>query len=131
MGEKALVDDLINDASSLVKKLDELAIKPTFVAWYYYVDADEWRLLIAAPCLDPLLPKQEAVAYRKIIDALSSITPSALSVSDLKIVPTSYQLLQSLKFIFGTGPQGLARAHFRDCMMNGIFVKEIVILRSA
>lgn len=131
MGEKALVESLINDAVALITKLDEVGTSPTFAAWYYYDDADEWRLLIASPALDPLLQKQEAVAYRKVIEALSSTSPAALNLSDLKLVATNYQLLQALKFLVGTGPQGIARAHFKDCTMNGIFIKELVILRSA
>ena len=131
MGEKALVESLINDAVALIKKLDEVATSPTFAAWYYYDDADEWRLLIASPILDPLLQKQEAVAYRKVIEALMSISPSALNVSDLKLVATNYQLLQALKFLVSTGPQGIARVHCTDCTMNGIFIKEVIILRSA
>lgn len=131
MGEKALVEGLINDAVVLIQKLDEVEISPTFVAWYYYDDADEWRLLIASPTLDPLLQKQEAVAYRKVIEALSSTSPSALGVSDLKLVSTNYQLLQALKFLVKTGPQGIARVHCTDCTMNGVFIKEVFILRSA
>jgi len=131
MGEKVLVDALINDTVNLVKKLDELSDPPTFVAWYYYDDADEWRLLLAGPSIDPLLQKQEPIAYGKVIDALSKTAPSALSVSDLKLVPTSYSLLQALKFLISTGPQGMARAHFRESTLNGIFVKEVLIMRSA
>lgn len=131
MGEKTLVDSLVTDAIELIKKLDEIKLPPSFIAWYYYDDAEEWRLIIAATSLDALLPKQEAIAYRKVIEALSEITASTLSVSDLKIVPTSAQLVTSMKFLVGTGPSGIVRAHFRDCTMNGIFIKEVVILRSA
>lgn len=131
MGEKALVEGLIDEAIALVQKMDETATPLTFAAWYYYDDADEWRLLIAAKALDTLLPKQEAVAYRKVIDALSGLSPASLSVSDLKLVATSYPLLQAMRFLVGTGPQGTARVHFKDCMFNGIFIKEVVILRSA
>ncbi len=131
MGEKALVESLINDAVALIKKLDEAGTSPTFAAWYYYDDADEWRLLIASTVLDPLLQKQEAVAYRKIIEALASTTPVVLGVSDLKLVATNYQLLQALRFLISTDPTGIVRAHFKDCTMNGIFIKELVILRSS
>ena len=131
MGETALVEGLIGDSVALTKKLDENATSPTFVALYYYDDADEWRLLIASPTLDQLLQKHEAVAYRKVIAALSSTSPAALSISGLKLVPTSYQLLKALSFLVRTGPQGVVRAHFRDCTVNGIFIKEVIILRSA
>jgi hypothetical protein len=131
MGEKALVDGLVDEAIALVKKLDETGTPLAFAGWYYYVDADEWRLLLASTALDALLPKQEAVAYRKVIEALSAISPAALSVSDLKIIPTSYPLLQALKLVVGTEPQGIARFHLSDNTINGVFIKEVVILRSA
>ncbi|MCK6395956.1 hypothetical protein [Zoogloea sp.] len=131
MGEKALVESLVSDAIALITKLDEVETSPTFAAWYYYDDADEWRLLIASPALDPLLQKQEAVAYRKVIEVLASTSPAALNLSDLKLVATRYQLLQAVKFLVGTGPRGIARAHFKDCTVNGIFIKELVVLRSA
>lgn len=131
MGEKALVENLVTDAVALVQKLDELGSSPAFTAWYFYDDAGEWRLLLASPSLDTMLPKQEAVAYRKIIEALNSTSPTALAISDLKLVGTSYPLLQALKLLVSTGPQGIARIHLKDCMMNGIFIKEVVILRSA
>lgn len=131
MGEKALVDSLVTDAMELIKKLDELGSSPSFIAWYYYDDADEWRLIIAGASLDALLPKQEPVAYRKVIEGLSAISASALSVSDLKIIPTSAQLIKAMKFLVRTGPQDIVRAHFRDCTINGLFIKEVLIIRSA
>ncbi len=130
MGETALVDPFVADAISLVKQLDEGPNSPTFVAWYYYDEADEWRLLIASPSLDPLLQKQEAVAYQKVIVALSQTSPFALSVSDLKIVPTSYPLVQALGTLVKTGTQGTSRFQFRDCMIGGVFIKDVTILRS-
>jgi len=131
MGEKALVESLINEAGLLIEKLDIIEIFPTFVAWYYYDDADEWRLLIASPKLDPLLQKQEHVAYRNVIEVLSSIKSLSISVSDLKLVATSSPLLSAMKFLIKTDPHSIVRAHFNNCTMNGIFIKEIVVLRSA
>ena len=49
MGEKALVDGLVTDTIELTKKLDQDGVNPTFVVWYFYEDADEWRLLIGGP----------------------------------------------------------------------------------
>lgn len=131
MGEKSLVESLIHEAIALIQKMDDTPTPITFAAWYYYDDAEEWRLLIAANALDSLLPKQEAVAYRKVIDVLSTLTPEGLSVSDLKLVATSYPLLQAMRLLVATGPHDTARVHFKDCMFNGIFIKEVLILRSA
>lgn len=130
MGEKVLVDALVDDAIKLITRLDEVAISPTFVAWYYYVDADEWRLLLASPIFDALLQKQEAVAYGHVIDALSKSSVTTLGVSDLKLVPTSHSLPQAFKPILRTGSRGIVRARFQDSSFNQVFVKDVLVLRN-
>ena len=131
MGEKALVESQIADATRLIQKLDADGNSPSLVAWYFYDDVDEWRLLIAGPAFDALLPKQEPVAYRKLVEAMASLSLSSLSVSDLKLVGTASPLPQALRFLIGTGSTGIARAHFSNTTLNGIFMKEMIILRSA
>ena len=131
MAEKTLVENQIADAISLVQKLDAEGNSPSLTAWYYYDDADEWRLLIASPAFDALLPKQELVAYRKLVEALGSLSLSSLSISDLKLVGTNSPLAQTLRFLIRTDTLGIARAHFTNTTFNGIFIKEIMILRSS
>jgi hypothetical protein len=131
MGEKALVEGQIADAIQLTQKLDAEGNFPSLVAWYYYEDADEWRLLIAGPTFDALLPKQEPVAYKKLVEVIGSLSLSSLTVSDLKVVSTTSPLPQSLRFLVKTDPTGIVRAHFTNNTLNGIFMKEMIILRSA
>jgi hypothetical protein len=131
MGETALVEGKVADAIQLIQKLDASGNGPSMAIWYFYDDADEWRLLIAGPTFDALLPKQEAVAYRKLVEAISGLSLSSLSVSDLKLMETKAPLAQSLRRLVGTGPTGIARAHFTNTTLNGIFIKEMIIMRSA
>ena len=131
MGETALVEGKVADAIQLIQKLDASGDSPTMVIWYFYDDADEWRLLIAGPTFDALLPKQEAVAYRKLVEAMSSLSLSSLGVSDLKLLESKGPLGQSLRRLVGTGPTGIVRAHFTNTTLNGIFIKEMIIMRSA
>ena len=70
MGEEALVEGQVADAIALIKKLDSGGDAPTLAVWYFYDDAAEWRLIVAGPTFDALLPKHEAVAYRKIVEAM-------------------------------------------------------------
>ena len=130
MGEKTLVEEVFTDTQRLVQKLDAAGECPSFVAWYYYADADEWRLIVASPSLDTLLPKQEAIAYQRVIAALSASDPVALAVSDLKVVHTSFPLLGAIRFLVRTDPKGFVRATFTDCSINGMFIKAVVVLRS-
>jgi hypothetical protein len=40
-------------------------------------------------------------------------------------------LLSATKFVLKTPPTGVVRAHFRDNTFNGVFVKEMLVLRAA
>lgn len=131
MGEKALVDSQVADGIALIQKLDSEGAAPTLAVWYYYDDAAEWRLLIAGPTFDALLPKQEPLAYRKIAEAMAATTLSSLTLSDVKIVNSQSALPQALRFLIGTDSNGIVRAHFSDTTLNGIFIKEMIVLRSA
>jgi hypothetical protein len=131
MGEKALVESQIADAVALIQKLDSDKVAPTFAVWYFYDDAAEWRLILAGPTFDALLPKQEPIAYRKVVEAMAAASLSSLAVSDIKLIRTDASLPKALRFLVGTGPTNIVRAHFTDTTLNGIFIKEMVILRSA
>lgn len=131
MGEKALVEGLLNDSVELVRKMDVSNAAPTLAVWYFYEDADEWRLLIAGPIFDQLLPNKEAIAYQKISEAISSTGLQSLSISLVKLIKSADPLPQALRFLVQTSPNGIVQAHFSDTTLNGIFIKEIIVLRSA
>lgn len=131
MGEKSLVDGLVADSLELIKILDLLESNPGLAVWYFYEDAGDWRLLIAGRYFDQFLPKQEAVAYQKISEAISKAELQSLSISLVKLIRTDDALAQAISFIIGTPPDGLTRASFTDTTLNGIFIKEMLIIRSA
>jgi hypothetical protein len=131
MGEKAVVESQVTDAIALIKSLDSDGAAPTLTVWYFYDDAAEWRLIIAGPAFDALLPKQEAIAYRKIVEAMAVSSLSSLTISDLKLVRTDSALPLALRSLVGTAPGGVVRAHFTDTSLMGIFIKEMIVLRSA
>lgn len=131
MGDKALVEGLITDSIELIKKLDSSGASPTLAAWYFYEDAEEWRLLIAGPAFDQLLPTNEALAYQTISEAISSADLQSLSISLVKLVESTSPLPRALKYLVDTPPTGIVQAHFSDTTLNGIFIKEMMVLRSA
>ncbi len=131
MGQEALVEGQIADAVALIQKLDSARLSPTLAAWYFYDDANEWRLLLAGPAFDALLPKQEIIAYRKLAEAMSDLSPASLKLSDVKLLSSQSPLPQALRLLVGTPATSIVRAHFSDTTLNGIFIKEMIILRSA
>lgn len=131
MGEKALVESQIADTAKLLEALDANSAGPTVAVWYFYEDIEEWRLIVAGPTYDALLPKQEPVAYRKLAEALSASSLASVSVSDLKLLQTTSPLVQALRFLVRTPPNAAMRAHFSNTTLNGLFMKEMIIMRSA
>ena len=131
MGETALVESQISDAVALVQKLDARGDSPSLAAWYFYDDANEWRLIMAGPSFDSALQKQEPIAYQKIVEAMAKLSLLAISVSDIKLVNSKSPLVSAIRMMIGTDPKGIARAHFIATTINGIFIKEMIVLRSA
>ena len=131
MGEEALVESQISDTISLVKCLEGQGDNPSSVVWYYFSDADEWRLLLAGSSFDALLPGDESRAYQKVAEALTKAEVTSLTIGEVKLVKTDYPSLKATKFLIGTPPDAMGRAHFKDNRVNGIFIKEMLVLRSS
>lgn len=131
MAEKAVVEGALSESIELVKRLDAGETKPMFVAWYFYEDANEWKLLLSGPKFDQLLNKNEALAYQKIAEIITSAALNSLSISVVKLVESKNALPQALKRLIDTGPDGIVQAYFTDITINGIFIKGMIILRSA
>ena len=131
MGEAVLVEGQIADAIALVQKLDARGDAPTLAAWYLYDDANEWRLLIAGPIFDAALQRQEPIAYQKIVEALIEAKPTSLAISDIKLIGSRAALPSAIRMMIGTDPNGIARAHCSANTINGIFIKEMIVIRSA
>ncbi len=131
MAEETLVESLISDSITLVQELDKQAPGPSNVIWYYFSDAEVWRLLIAGPTFDQLLPKEEVRAYEICAKAITGAHLNSLTIADVKLIRTNDPVLVATKFVLRTPANGIVRAHFRDNVFNGIFVKEMLILRAA
>lgn len=131
MGEKALVESQLADTKNLLEALDAAGRGPTLAVWYFYEDVDAWRLIIAGPSYDALLPKREPIAYQELAETLLTVGPASVSISDFKLLQTSSPLVQALRFLMRTTPNAVMRGHFTNTTLNGIFMKEMIIVRSA
>lgn len=131
MAQKTLVEPKITEAVRLVQQLDKARLHSSLAAWFYSDEARRWRLLIAGPDFDQLLPKKEALAYLKLVEAMKKVAPSSLELSDLQLIRNLSPLAQALRHFTSTEDKALVRAHFSNTTVNGMFIKEAVILRSA
>lgn len=130
MGQEVLVEEKIADSIELMKNLDAQGTQLTNALWLLFSDAESWRLLLAGEAFDPLLPKKESLAYEKVAKAMGGVELKSLSIADIKLVSKDYPLLKATTFIKTSGT-GIMRAHFKDTTFNGIFVKEMLVLRAS
>ncbi len=130
MGEKLLVDGLTEDTKSLIANLDESQKKCSLVAWYYYPDSDEWKLLLAGQWLDDLLPNQEAIAYQKIAQAIKDSSLNSLSISFIRLLKRTDHIAEAISMLIGTDMGPLGHMHFTGTSLNGIYIDEMLIMRS-
>lgn len=131
MDQEALVEARIEDSIEFVKELDKYEHKLTKAIWYYYDDVETWRLILAGPSLNKLLPKQEPLAYKFIAEAMNNKKLTSLSISEIKLMRTDDPLISTLSFLIGTDAEGVIRASFNDTTINGVFIKSMLVLRSA
>jgi hypothetical protein len=131
MGEEILVESQISDSIALVECLEDQGNKLAAVVWYYFPDADEWRLLLAGPTFDALLPKEQFQAYELVAEALNKTQVTSLSIGEIELVKTDHPLLQATQFLIETSPDAIVRAHFKANSVNGVFIKEMLVLRSS
>jgi len=88
--------------------------------------------MLAGPAFDQLLPKSEALAYRKIAEVLNKPSPlSSISVGEIKLQKTDSPFLNIVRFMIRTPPEALMQAHVTNTTVNGIFVEAMVVLRSS
>jgi hypothetical protein len=62
---------------------------------------------------------------------MAEISLSSLTVSDIKLVPSDSALASAIRRLVKTSGDAIVNAHFSDTTLNGIFIKEMVVLRSS
>jgi hypothetical protein len=87
--------------------------------------------LLAGPVFDALLPKEESRAYQVVAESMKGLNISSMSIADIKLLSSQSPLIRAISVMISTPPAALMRAHFVDNYINGIFLKEMFVLRSA
>ena len=131
MADEALVESLVLESVKFVEELDAQGDPPSNALWHYSSDAEEWRLLVAGPTFDGLLPHDIRQAYQKIGTAIRRAALSSLTIAGVKPIRTDDALLIATRLVVSTPPGRVVRAHYRNNTFSGIYVKEMLVLRAA
>lgn len=86
---------------------------------------------MAGTTFDRHLPKEEAIAYQRVAEVISDKELRSLSISRVKLIKTDDALSKALSFLMGAPADGIVQVSFTDTTPSGIFIKEMLIMRSA
>ena len=126
MVASALVDRKIERGKRLIKKLDDSGFPVTAAFWYYFPQAEQWRLVIASPMVES---QGRQAAYTEIhkIQRRGLRLP-LLSVSEITAVSHRDPIVKLLGTAVRTGP-GIAGIAFSRNVINGIYIEDAYIYR--
>jgi hypothetical protein len=128
MVKEQLTDEMIEAGALLIQKLDDLGLQIPVAMWFFMADINEWRLLFASPQLSVDGPRE---VYKKIEEARKALGAQSghLPLSEIGLIDTNHQLVQLLRLV-RTGP-GISRIRFSKNVINGQFIDDALIYRSA
>ena len=127
--KEQLSDEMIEAGAQLTQKLDDLGMPISVAMWLFMPDINEWRLFFASPKLSTTGPRE---VYMQIEEARKALGSQAerVPLSVIGLMDTNHQLVQTLGSALPTGP-GVSRVRFSKNVVNGHFIDDALIYRSA
>ena len=125
MVRTTLVKEWIEAGKSLTQALDQANFQVDASLWFYDLNTDQWRLMIASPLVDKEGPLE---AYRAIQKALDGLEQEDLRLSDISVVSPNHHLIELLRAAVRTGP-GISGVRFTRNRINDQFIEDAYIYR--
>lgn len=118
---------LVASGQALVKELDKTGYAPRLAMWVHSTDFDTWKLWL----VPPVGKSDKADFYRRIAQIISSNrnTFGGLDVGDTEMILDSHRAINGLKRFMRM--PGLGSVHVAGSTLNGFYLPEGIILRSA
>jgi hypothetical protein len=127
VGTTQLRQELIDAGAALVSKLDESSLQPDAAFWFYFPDAQAWKLVLAEVKVGLEGPKE---GYRRIQRLLGKVPNqfAALSLDDVTLAKPDAPLVSLLRSALRTGP-GISGIRFSNNVINGTVIEDAYICR--
>lgn len=126
MDKAVLVEKKIADGKSLIEALDRSNFTLSGALWFYFPEAEEWRLLLVSPLVDMIGPQK---SYRIIQEVIRDFPPSfGISIIHISVRSPKDRLIQLLRIAIRTGP-GIAEIRFSRNTINNVFIEDALIYR--
>jgi len=127
MVKESLSPSMVSDGAALLGKLEESHWIFNAAFWFYFPDANGWQLLIASPEVETKGPRESYAVIQKGLGELDP-APTALSLDDIRLMPSTHPLVVLLSSFIATG-NSIGNIRFSKNMINGHFIDDALIYR--
>lgn len=127
MVETILRQELIEAGAALIRRLDESRLQPDAAFWFYFPDAQAWKLVLAEVKVGTQGPKE---VYRQIQRLLLKEPKefAELSLDAVALTKPDAPLINLLRTAVRTGP-GISGIRFSNNVINGTVIEDAYIYR--
>jgi len=125
--KEALSKELIDAGTKLTKLLDENDFVATAAFWFFVVESEAWRFIVATPEVDKSGTRS---AYKKVQDIISGNSDGnkTIHLKDISLVSPTNSLISLLKHAVRTGEE-ISGIRFSRNLINGVLIEDAYIYR--
>jgi len=125
--KEVLTESMIKAGEELTRLLDQMNWRVTASLWFYFVEENQWKLLITSPWVGKEGPKR---AYHRIQEALGKLQQDIpkISLQDIVVTDESHPLISLMKIAIQTD-NGISGIRFSKNVINGQVIEDAYIYR--
>lgn len=126
MVRDTLNPDMIDSGRVLIEKLTAHDLQLSAALWFYFADANIWRLVIASPIVKMKGPRAMYEKVQSVIRAASDEFPN-LELSDVTVVSPDDNLITQFKSAIQI--VGISGVRFSNNTINGRVIEDAYIYK--
>lgn len=126
MGKEILVEEYIAEGIELINELEKANIQVQAALWFYFIESEEWRLIVATPLYDE---QGQILTYRRIFDLIKKLNLKvSFPLSRITVVSPNDPLIRLLRIAISTGGS-ISRVRFQNNVINNQLIEDALIYK--
>lgn len=126
MVKEALTSEMIEVGRALVKKLTDQDLPLSAALWFYFAEANIWRLILASQIVKANGPRAMYEKVQSVINAATDEFPN-LELSDIAVVSPDENIIAQFKPAIQIG--GISGVRFSNNTINGRVIEDAYIYK--
>jgi len=125
--KEILTESMIKAGEELTRILDQMNWPVTASLWFYFVEENQWKLLLTSPLVTKEGPKR---GYQRVQEALGKFQQGIpkIGLQDVAVIDESHPLISLMRPAIRTGG-GISGIRFSKNVINGQVIEDAYIYR--